>query len=73
MLNLKMSDVKPDFSTPLPKDYVSALRTVGVSPVACGTPVHECNRLFMICLPEKVSNWIYTTVFDKSDLKDKSD
>ena len=37
-----MSDVKPDFSTPLPKDYVSALRTVGVSPVACGTQVHEC-------------------------------
>ena len=64
-VSTKLSDAKPDFSTPTPQDYVSsALRTIGIAPIACGTPMHEFNRLSLITLPEGFSNQLYRNVFE---------
>jgi len=56
----KMSKVRPAPTIPTPQDYVkSALRTLGVAPIACGYPSHEMIRLILLALPEKVCYWAF--------------
>ncbi|XP_066932953.1 very-long-chain 3-oxoacyl-CoA reductase-like [Clytia hemisphaerica] len=71
-VSTKMSDSKPDFKTPTAYAYVSsALRTLGLTNVACGYPAHEFVRLILISLPEWLSDSIYRTVI-KSNMKIKT-
>jgi len=74
-VSTKMTGANPSFATPTSENYVSsALRTIGIVPIACGTPVHELHRLFMICLSEKISNWVHTYIFSsRGDAKNNRD